>query len=84
MGLGVQADASAADMRGENTCFSGLGGINCQHTVNSLSTISGRVGYAWDRSLAYVKGGGAWTDTNLRSVGQYRCSHPGYRQHEPD
>ncbi len=67
--LGVQADASAADMRGENTCFSGLGGINCQHTVNSLGTISGRVGYAWDRSLAYVKGGGAWTDTTYDLLG---------------
>ena len=26
--FGVQADASAADLRGENTCFSGLGGVN--------------------------------------------------------
>lgn len=67
--LGVQADASAADMRGENTCFSGLGGVNCQHTVNSLGTITGRVGYAWDRSLAYVKGGGAWTDTTYNLLG---------------
>jgi opacity protein-like surface antigen len=61
--MGIQADASAADLRGENTCFSGLGGINCQHTVNALGTITGRVGYAWDRSLVYVKGGGAWTVT---------------------
>lgn len=61
--LGVQTDASAAHMRGENTCFTGLGGIDCQHVVNSLNTATGRVGYAWDRSLAYVKGGGAWTDT---------------------
>jgi opacity protein-like surface antigen len=61
--LGVQADASAAHMRGENTCFSGLAGVDCQHVVNSIGTVTGRVGYAWDRSLAYVKGGGAWTDT---------------------
>ena len=61
--VGIQADASAANLRGENTCFSGLGGINCQHTVNALGTITGRAGYAWDRSLAYVKGGGAWTAT---------------------
>jgi opacity protein-like surface antigen len=61
--FGVEADAAAANMRGENTCFSGLGGIDCQHAVNALGTITGRVGYAWDRSLAYVKGGTAWTDT---------------------
>ena len=61
--LGVETDASAAHMRGENTCFTGLGGVDCQHIVNSLGIIAGRVGYAWERSLAYVKGGGAWTDT---------------------
>ena len=57
--LGVQADASAAHLRGENTCFSGLGGIDCQRSVNSLETITARIGYAWGHSLAYVKGGGA-------------------------
>jgi len=60
--LGVRADASAADLRGENTCFSGLGGINCQRVINSVDTVTGRVGYAWGRSLAYVIGGGARTD----------------------
>ena len=63
--LGAQADASAAQMSSENTCFSGIGGVDCLHTVNSLGTVTGRVGYAWDRSLAYVKGGGAWTNTTF-------------------
>jgi opacity protein-like surface antigen len=67
--LGAQADASAANLRGENTCFSGLGGINCQHTVDALGTLTGRFGYAWDRSLAYVKGGGAWTETTYDLLG---------------
>jgi opacity protein-like surface antigen len=62
--FGVQADASAADLRGENTCFSGLGGVNCQRIVNALGTLTGRVGYAWDRTLGYLKAGGA-----LASVG---------------
>ena len=52
-------------MSSENTCFSGIGGVDCLHTVNSLGTVTGRVGYAWDRSLAYVKGGGAWTNTTF-------------------
>jgi opacity protein-like surface antigen len=62
--FGVQADASAADMRGENTCFSGVSGVNCQHTINALGSLTGRVGYAWDRALFYVKAGGAWANIN--------------------
>jgi opacity protein-like surface antigen len=46
-----------------NGCFSGIGGINCQRIVNSLGTVAGRVGFAWDRSLIYAKGGSAWTNT---------------------
>ena len=67
---GLQADASVADVRGENTCFSGLAGFNCQRIVNSLGTITGRLGSAWDRSLAYVRGGRSWIGTtyNLNAV----------------
>jgi outer membrane immunogenic protein len=28
--------------------------------IKSLASVTGRVGYAWDRFLGYVKGGGAW------------------------
>ena len=27
---------------------------------NALASVTGRVGYSWDRFLAYVRGGGAW------------------------
>ena len=67
--LGAELDASLAHIRGENTCFSGLGGINCQHVVNTLGAVTGRLGYAFARSLAYVKGGGAWTDTTYNVLG---------------
>jgi opacity protein-like surface antigen len=67
--FGVQADASAADLRSNNTCFSGLGGINCQHIVDSLGTLTGRVGFARDRSLIYAKAGGARTDTTYNLDG---------------
>ena len=67
--FGVAADASAADLRGENTCFSGIGGINCQRVVNAFGAITGRVGYAFDRSLAYAKGGAAWTRTTYELNG---------------
>jgi outer membrane immunogenic protein len=29
-------------------------------SAKSLASVTGRVGYAWDRFLGYVKGGGAW------------------------
>lgn len=62
--FGVQAEAAAADLRGETTCFSGIGGVNCQQVVNSVVTVAGRFGWAWERALIYAKAGGAWTATN--------------------
>jgi outer membrane immunogenic protein len=56
--FGVQGDydwtnatASAAD-----TFFV----LTDQTKVKSLASVTGRIGYAWDRFLAYAKGGGAW------------------------
>ncbi len=50
--------------------------------VKSLASVTGRIGYAWDRFLGYVKGGGAWerdefswtnfTGTNFASTAQTR------------
>jgi outer membrane immunogenic protein len=33
-----------------------------------LATVSGRLGYAWDRVLLYAKGGGAWVVTNSPAI----------------
>ena len=67
--FGVGADGSWVDLQGDNTCFSGLGGINCQRIVNSLATVTGRLGYAWGGALAYVKAGGGWTNTTYNLLG---------------
>jgi outer membrane immunogenic protein len=48
----ANADASHADP------FGGL--TTHQSNTKSLASVTGRVGYAWDRFLGYVKGGGAW------------------------
>ncbi|WOH64017.1 outer membrane protein [Bradyrhizobium sp. BWA-3-5] len=61
--LGAEADLSGAHMLGEQTCFSGIGGINCKHTVDAIATLTGRVGYAWGRALAYAKAGSALSRT---------------------
>jgi outer membrane immunogenic protein len=44
--------------------FGGFGGGFCQFgaRIHAIGLISGRLGYAWDRYLLYVKGGGAVAD----------------------
>jgi len=63
--FGVEADASLANIRGESTCFSQIGGVNCRREIGALATLTGRLGVPWGRSLLYVKGGGAWEHSNL-------------------
>ena len=36
--------------------------------VNALGTITGRVGFAWDRTLLYGKAGGAWASDKYRVI----------------
>ena len=40
-----------------------------RHVVNAVATLAGRAGFAWDRSLFYLKGGGAWTNTTYNLDG---------------
>jgi outer membrane immunogenic protein len=42
-----------------------------QTKIKSLASVTGRVGYAWDRFLGYVKGGGAWEadEYNITAAG---------------
>jgi len=56
--LGIEADFSWADLKGSHvdTVFGG----NNLTNVDWFGTVTGRIGYAWDRTLLYVKGGGAW------------------------
>jgi outer membrane immunogenic protein len=57
--IGVAGDYAWTDASGSH--FSPLfrGAVN--HTkVDSLASVTGRIGYAWDRFLGYVRGGGAW------------------------
>lgn len=67
--LGMGADANVANFRGDNTVFSGLGGLNGQHLITSLGTFTGKVGYAWDHSMLYAKAGGAWTRSTYNLIG---------------
>jgi outer membrane immunogenic protein len=57
--FGVQGDY---DWTNANTSTADMVAVNLNdHTnIKSLASVTGRVGYAWDRFLGYVKGGGAW------------------------
>jgi outer membrane immunogenic protein len=57
--FGVQGDYDAASATASHADPFFLGQIDSSKT-KSLASVTGRVGYAWDRFLGYVKGGGAW------------------------
>lgn len=76
--VGVEGDASWADLKGGRTCgvADGLnaagapGGFDpffmtCNTHINWLATATARLGYAWDRTLYYVKGGAAFADETV-------------------
>jgi opacity protein-like surface antigen len=76
--LGVEGDASWANLKGGQTCGSanGLsptgtpGGfdpffMSCNTQINWLASATGKLGYAWDRTLWYLKGGVAFADENV-------------------
>ena len=39
--------------------------LTIQTQIESLASVTGRLGYAWDRFLGYVKGGAAWERDNF-------------------
>jgi outer membrane immunogenic protein len=57
--IGVQGDYGWTDATGEHADPFFIGGTD-RSTTKGLASITGRIGYAWDRLLLYVKGGGAW------------------------
>jgi outer membrane immunogenic protein len=57
--FGIQGDYDWANATGNNVnALFPL--LTDRSNVRSLTSVTGRVGYAWDRFLLYVKGGGAW------------------------
>jgi opacity protein-like surface antigen len=76
--FGIQGEWSAADLRGENTCFSALGGLNCQHVIKSIASATARIGFAWDRVLAFAKAGGAEATIEYTLLGETGGNSRGY------
>jgi opacity protein-like surface antigen len=76
--LGVEGDVAAANLHGgrpagtatglDATGHSTLGFspafLTAQDKTNWMATATGRIGYAWSRTLFYVKGGAAFEDSS--------------------
>ena len=57
--FGLEGDFAWTNAHGARSCPIGFF-ANCEINMNWLSTVTGRIGYAyWDRLLIYVKGGAA-------------------------
>lgn len=71
--VGIEADASWADISGEGSYFNGIAdscALNndpCTTEIDALGTITGRLGVAVDHALFYVKGGAAWANVKVTS-----------------
>jgi len=57
--FGVEAEFSGSNLQGSGLC-NVVGVNNCFDKVNWLTTVAGRVGFAVDHVLIYVKGGCGW------------------------
>jgi outer membrane immunogenic protein len=60
--LGAEAQFSWSDLDGTNTCEPGapVALLNCHTKADWLGTAAARLGFAFDRTMVFVKGGGAW------------------------
>jgi len=57
--IGVESDASWGNLKGETVCLDGIN--SCWTRQTWLGTVTGRIGYAFDPALFYLKGGAAFT-----------------------
>jgi len=65
--IGVEASFTGGTMEGSTTVDTGVIGLaNIKASVNDILLLTGRLGYAWQDRLFYVKGGYASADFDLR------------------
>jgi outer membrane immunogenic protein len=62
--FGIEGDGSWTNAEGSRTFTNAV--VEMEH--NWYATLTGRVGYAVDNWLWYVKGGGAWSDADYTAV----------------
>jgi outer membrane immunogenic protein len=66
--FGVEGQFSGAKLDGANLVESGPATLNVESRIDKLATGTGRIGYAADRVLPYVKGGFAWVHDESHDI----------------
>jgi outer membrane immunogenic protein len=65
--FGLEAQGNWADFKGTNLSQQFAGQSN-QTKIDAFGLFTGQIGYAWDRTLFYVKGGAAVTDNKYTAI----------------
>lgn len=65
--FGVEAQGNWADLTGSTGNLTIPGGT-IQSKMDAFGLFTGQIGYAWDRTLLYAKGGAAVTDRNSQNI----------------
>jgi outer membrane immunogenic protein len=60
--FGLEAQGNWADLSGSNASLATLGLTSNRTKIDAFGLFTGQIGYAWNNTLLYVKGGGAVTD----------------------
>jgi outer membrane immunogenic protein len=74
--FGLEGDIDWSDLRRNGSCA----GFSCEARNNWLSTVRGRLGYAFDRVMPYVTGGVAFGDikTSVAGIGDSSATKTGW------
>jgi outer membrane immunogenic protein len=65
--VGIQGDYAWTDAIGRHDSAREIG-VAYHSKTNALASVTGRVGYAWNRLLGYVRGGAAWERDEYRAT----------------
>ena len=65
--IGIQGDYDWTNANGSSV-NNLVPAFTNQTQIRSLASVTGRVGYAWDRFLGYVKAGGAWENADYNGL----------------
>jgi outer membrane autotransporter protein len=79
--VGVEGDLSGTNLKGGTACGPLLAGsanpitpegpmfqMTCKASASWIATATAQIGYAWDRTLFYAKGGSAWTEEHFSAT----------------
>jgi outer membrane immunogenic protein len=81
--IGIEGDGEAANIKGDVTDSFSFVGLSGPETVTGtahaqtdwLASVTGRLGWTWDRVMLYAKGGAAWAGD------KYSADLPAFNEH---